>query len=336
MAITNAFACLLPRSTGGRNDPLAARIFIDLLKILGSCAGVFARFLVAPALSLLDGATCRRVQLSSHLDGYVLGAPGCSKDRVILYFHGGAHVLFSAWTHRELLGRISAQTGATIVAVNYRLAPEQPFPAGLEDAMMSWRWVQQQYPAASIAVAGDSAGGNLAFSLITRLSQLRESQPIACVGLSPWLLLDPEHAAAKQQEIFGAMPPSSDCTAALQGNCGELEVLPEWRTWKYLVDVCGRLYAQGQPLADPLISPALAGEEIVQSFPPTLIHVDEQEPLVVDAMVMAARCKEAGVTTELKLYSNTTHVFQANHWCYPRESQDSLHRIRDFLAKQWS
>lgn len=333
MAITHA--CFLPTDTGDQHVPWATQRFIALLKLLGSCASIFARFLAAPVLSLLDGATCRRVQLSRHLGGYVLTSPGCTKERVILYFHGGAHVMFSAWTHRELLGRLGTQTGAIIVAVNYRLAPEHPFPAGLEDAMLSWRWAQQQYPTANIAVAGDSAGGNLAFSLIARLSQLRECQPIACIGLSPWLLLDPERAAAKQRELFGAVP-RSGCITGLQGDSGELKVLPEWRSWKRLVDACGRLYARGQPLASPLISPALAEEDIVQSFPPILIHVDDEEPLLIDAMVMATKCKNAGVTTELKMYSNTTHVFQANPWRYPEESQDSLHRIRDFLEKQWN
>merc|ERR1712032_571533 len=85
---------------------------------------------------------------------------------------------------------MSAETNAHIISVDYRLAPENPFPAAIEDALVAWRWVREQYPASSVALAGDSAGGNLAFALMVKLAQLGEQQPVACIGLSPWLLLD--------------------------------------------------------------------------------------------------------------------------------------------------
>merc|ERR1712224_485753 len=90
----------------------------------------------------------------------------------------------------NLLGRLSRATGATVVSVNYRLAPENPFPAGLDDAYAALCWVRQDNPTAKVAVGGDSAGGNLAFALLVRLAQRNEEEPVACMTFAPWLLLD--------------------------------------------------------------------------------------------------------------------------------------------------
>lgn len=140
---------------------------------------------------LYDGASCREVTLNdSGLSALEVVPPNVREDRVMLYFHGGAHIMFSPYTHRELLGRLALNSQTRVVAVNYRKAPKDPFPAGLEDALSAWQWVSNQYPQANVVVGGDSAGGNLTFALLVRLAQLNAPQPAAAFGFSPWLLLN--------------------------------------------------------------------------------------------------------------------------------------------------
>jgi len=262
-----------------------------------------------PAAKLKDWASCSRVQISSHLRGIEVSAPGADPSQVVLYFHGGGHAFCSVWTHRELLGRLSAATKAVVVGISYRLAPENPFPAGLEDALSAWHWAQDRYAGASIAVAGDSAGGNLAFALLVRLAQLRLPQPAACATLSPWLLLDTEEVRSRLQlKLDDGLP-------------GRFERAS---------DFLSAMYAQGHSRKDPLISPVLASADLIRQFPPVLIHVDKDEPVCPPAVEMAERCRCAGVPVELKLYSDTMHVFQAFPFRFP-EAHDSLQLIGEFL-----
>lgn len=178
-------------------EPLAKRVswenprHIFRLRVLKNLINGLGR-VGAPIVVLKDWASCQWHQIRDGLDCMEVCAPGAKQDQVLLYFHGGGHLFCSASTHRELSGRLSAATHARAFSVNYRLAPDNPFPAGLDDALASWHWVLASNPSATIAVAGDSAGGNLAFALMLRLAQLSQSQPACCIGLSPWLILDPE------------------------------------------------------------------------------------------------------------------------------------------------
>lgn len=295
--------------------------------------------IMAPAFYLWDQAACHTVRINECVDGVEVACPGIDEGRVILYFHGGGHCLFSVWTHRELAGRISAATRARVIAVNYRKAPNNPFPAALEDALASWRWVRKHHSVAtSIAVIGDSAGGNLAFALLVRLAQLEEPQPIACVGLSPWLLLDPdivaehrqcEHLSAPQRQgkhgpAAGrnfSKPCASNCQAAMKG------------LWDFGARKCAARYVRGHPTTDPLVSPVLADVSLARRFPPILIHACVDEPLSIDAIAMAKLCGEAEVPIELKLYRGSLHVMQANP--FGKGPKDSLARLNVFLERHW-
>mmetsp|Transcript_12731 Transcript_12731/g.24938 ORF Transcript_12731/g.24938 Transcript_12731/m.24938 type:complete len:363 (+) Transcript_12731:135-1223(+) len=119
--------------------------------------------------------------------------------RAILYFHGGAHCIGSPSLSGDLLGRLAVGARARMVAVDDRKEPKNPFPHALEDASVALDWLRGQFPAASIAVAGDSAGGNLAFALLVLLAQSQREQPVACVALSPWLLLDLDRIPAARR-----------------------------------------------------------------------------------------------------------------------------------------
>lgn len=257
-----------------------------------------------------DGATCRGFRIEDRLDAIEIVAPNADPGRVTLWFHGGAFQLFSVWTHREMLGRISKATGTRIVAVNYRLAPMHPFPAAFEDALAGWRWVREHCTtpsgaAAAVAVGGDSAGGNLAFALLVKLAQLGEEMPVACVCMAPWLLLDNDLIAERRRCEAAARKGESQRSASMKERMNEKFK----NAWDSGARKAARAYLKNHSPQDPVVSPLLVDEALLKRFPPVLIHADEDEPLADDAREMVSRCTQAGVTTELKLYNGTYHVF---------------------------
>lgn len=247
----------------------------------------------------------------------------------------------SVASHSNLLGRLAEATCARVIAVNYRLAPEDPFPAGLEDAMEALEWTRRTHPSAAVAIAGDSAGGNLAFALMVKLAQEGGTQPVACAGLSAWLLLDPDQVPRVRAEH----------KTTSFGNCwgGEalvaVQKLAAGIDWKMAVpnaymagkmhDVLAAQYFQDHPASDPLVSPVLAPVEIVRSFPPVLLHSSRDEPLNADAKEMASLCRRAGVRVEYDEFENTSHVFQAFPQHYPGAASDSIAKIANFFNGIW-
>ena len=108
-------------------------------------------------------------------------------ERVVLYFHGGAYVMGSRTTHRALAGRIARASQARVLLPDYRLAPENPFPAAVDDAVACWDWlISNGHSPGQIAIAGDSAGGGLALATLLALKDAGKQLPACAVGLSPW------------------------------------------------------------------------------------------------------------------------------------------------------
>eukprot|EP00930_Biecheleria_cincta_P098896 TRINITY_DN9054_c0_g1_i2.p1 TRINITY_DN9054_c0_g1~~TRINITY_DN9054_c0_g1_i2.p1 ORF type:complete len:375 (-),score=60.31 TRINITY_DN9054_c0_g1_i2:280-1368(-) len=293
-----------------------------------------------PIASIPVGVETRPFQINAYLGGLEFLPLGAVANRIILYFHGGAHCMGSASTHADLIGNLAIATRARIVAVNYRLAPEHPFPAGLDDALESLRWTRRRYPAAAVAVAGDSAGGNLAFALLVQLAHLEEPQPVACLGLSPWLLLDLNRVhtvRADHKTAIGNMW-GGEVIAAVQKLAASQDVM-QAISGAYMAgkmhDVLAAQYFQECPASDPLISPVLAPEAVVRCFPPVLLHVAKNEPLCADSRAMAALCARAEVHVELEQYPGTVHVFQAFPQLYPEAARDSISKIGNFLDTVW-
>src|SRR5215472_3800219 len=115
-------------------------------------------------------------------------APNARADRFVVYLHGGGFVMGSVDTHRGLMGRISRSAEARVLGVNYRLAPEFPFPAALADATAAYGWlIASGKKASNIAIAGDSAGGGLSLSMLVALRSAPDPMPAAAVSLSPWV-----------------------------------------------------------------------------------------------------------------------------------------------------
>lgn len=280
----------------------------------------------APMVKLYDGATCEKLQMGADLAGIMVAAKDVRPDRLILHFHGGAHCMGTVWVTRELIGRLSAATKSRVISVEYRLAPEHPFPAGLDDALGAWRWVCKEHPGIPVALAGDSAGGNLAFALLVKLAQLQEMQPVACVTMSPWLLLD--HDKCMKRSTSRSLDSTS--TASISSRVAE-KFENEWIIGS---SRCVGRYVQDHSPTDPLVSPLLAGEDLVARFPPVLIHAAEGEPLAADARDMALLCERSGATAQVELFPGSMHCFQALP--FKEHAKSSLQKMDAFLERYWT
>jgi len=202
----------------------------------------------------------------------------------VLYLHGGGYTTGSPATHRALTAHLAAQCGAGVFAADYRLAPEHPFPAALDDAVAAWRGLRGEgRDAGAIAIAGDSAGGGLALATALRLRELGEQLPRALVLFSPWVDLS-----------LDRLPPAPT---------GEVMLTLPW------VRECARSYAAAADPRHPLISPIGAD---LRGLPPTLIQVGTDELLLPDSRRLQACLQAAGVNSRLQEFPRRWHVFQAN------------------------
>jgi acetyl esterase/lipase len=230
--------------------------------------------------------------------------PGSASERVVLYLHGGGYVMGSNRTHRELASRIARQAAARVLVVDYRLAPEHPFPAAVEDALAAYRWLRSQGIAAgSIAIAGDSAGGGLTLASLLALRDANEALPACAVCLSPWTDLEGTGASAQP----GGVDDPMIRIAALRET--------------------GRLYA-GQELRNPLAAP-LHGD--FAGLPPLLIQAGTREVLLDDATRVAEKARAAGVQVRLEIEDGAYHVWHAMP--HLPEAQDALRRIGAFVRE---
>ena len=216
--------------------------------------------------------------------GEWLRPTGASADTVLLYLHGGAYITGSCHTHRGLAGHLAQSAGLDCFLLDYRLAPEHPFPAAVEDAQAAYLALHNQDPARTIVLAGDSAGGGLALALALRLRDAGHAAPGAMALLSPWTDLTlslPTHQSKAAKDPF--FPDSTTLSMAAQ------------------------LYAASSDLTQPLVSPHFAA---LHGLPPTLIHVGEHEALLGDAQALAAKLQAAGTSVQLQEFQGMWHVWQ--------------------------
>jgi len=231
-------------------------------------------------------------------------AAGVESGRVILYVHGGAYAIGSLNTHRPLVARLSAAARARVLNVDYRLAPEHPYPAAVEDAVAAYRWLLSEgVDPASIAISGDSAGGGLALATLLALRDAGDPMPAAAVPISPWADLEGTGESITTRAEVDLM-----CTA---------EGLKEMADW----------YAGGQDLRQPYVSP-IYGE--MSGLPPLLIHVGDAEILRDDAVRVAERARAAGVDVTLEVWDDMPHVWHAFAGLLP-EADEGIARIGSWL-----
>jgi acetyl esterase/lipase len=243
---------------------------------------------------------------ASGVPGFWFTPPAPRPCAAILYLHGGGYVMGSVATHRSLIARIARASGVRCLAIDYRLAPEHPFPAAIEDACASYRWLQAEgIPASGIVIAGDSAGGGLTLGTLVALRDAGERLPAAAVCISPLADL----------ELTGDSATRGDIDDPMVSQAGTL--------------VMAEAYLQGSSARDPRVSPIHAD---FKGFPPLRIEVGTREILLDDAKRVAQRARTAGVEVELELGEGLTHVWQL-HPHLP-ESAESVARIARYVVKQ--
>ena len=233
-------------------------------------------------------------------------APAVAADRVLLVFHGGGYVSGSLRTERALAGRLARATGGRALSVDYRLAPEHPFPAAVEDARAAYRWLLAQgIPPGRVAVAGVSAGGGLALALLLVLRDAGEPLPACAVLISPFADLT--------------------CSAPSYASRAAAEPILSAR-W---LRECAAWYLAGQDPRAPLASPRFAA---LHGLPPLLIDVGEDELLLDDATGVAAAARAAGVTVVCTVWPGMYHIFHGAAGVLP-EAQAALDRIGVFVRQ---
>lgn len=195
-------------------------------------------------------------------------AAGPSRETVILYLHGGGYVMGSPRGYRHLTGALSRAAGAAVLALDYRLAPEHPFPAAIDDAVSAYRWLLDQgsLPARTV-IAGDSGGGGLTMAILLALRDRELPMPAAACCNSPWV----------------------DLTITAGSYISKAAVDP--LVSAAMVSRMAAAYLNGADARTPLASPLLAD---LSGLPPLLIQVREDEVLLDDSRRLAERVKEAG------------------------------------------
>ena len=234
-----------------------------------------------------------------------IGVPDARNDRGVLYFHGGGYVLGSLDTHAELMARIAASCRAPVLGVDYRLAPEAPFPAAVDDAVASYeRLIEQGISPDAIVVAGDSAGGGLAMALLLALKNAGKPLPAGAMLLSPWTDLTATGDSLKTRAELDPM------------------ISPD------LLQPMADTYVADGDAADPLASP-LFGD--LSGLPPLLIQVGDHEVLLDDSTRLAERARAANVDVSLDIVDGAFHVFQ-NQPDLP-ESVTALQAMGEFFDR---
>jgi monoterpene epsilon-lactone hydrolase len=233
-----------------------------------------------------------------------LAAPGTDAGPVLLFLHGGGYELGSLRSDGELAARLGRASGMRVLFPEYRLAPEHPFPAAIDDVLAAWRWLRtdQGLSASSIAVAGDSAGGGLAVALLVAARDAGEALPAAAVLMSPTVDLTSSGASMSER---ADQDPVSTPAMLRQFAAG------------YLAGADPKT-----PLASPLFAP-LAG------FPPLLVQVGTADLLLSDSERLAAAAAEAGVDVSLEVGEGLPHVYQLLPGT--PEAAEATERIGKFL-----
>ena len=235
-----------------------------------------------------------------------LDAPGARADRVVLYLHGGGYVLGSVNSHRDMIARLSAAANARALGLNYRLAPETPFPGAVDDAVSAYRWLLDQgITPGHIVIAGDSAGGGLTAATLLAIRDRALPRPAAGALLSPWVDLE-----GTGESMNGG-------------------VADDPMVRKELVSSMAPPYLNGADPKTPLAAPLHAD---LRGLPPLLIQVGRREVLLDDSLRFAQKAQRAGVDVTLEVWPGMIHVWQI-FASELEEGREAITRIGAFVKK---
>lgn len=220
---------------------------------------------------------------------------------VILFFHAGGYTVGSNYSHRDLMGKLSKASYLPVIGIDYRLAPEHPYPAALEDAVTAYQHLLQTgYQPSEIILVGCSAGGGLILSLMLSLKDSKLPLPSRAVCICPWVDL--------------AMTGNS-----IQANNGR-DILSRAR-----LESSAALYCNGNDAKDPYISPLYAD---LSGLPPLFIQVGERELLLDEIKNLAIKAKEQGVNVDIEIWPDMCHTWHL----FAREIPEGLQAIAQAAA----
>jgi epsilon-lactone hydrolase len=259
------------------------------------------------ALALIDGTIVETVDVDGVPSEWVRPAVVVAPDACVLYLHGGGYVIGSCNTHRALASHLAARAGMPVLVIDYRLGPEHPYPAAVDDALTAYGWLLTRgFEPDRIVVAGDSAGGGLTLATLLALRDRGLPLPALGVPISPWTDLT----------LSGdSMTSMADRDPMVQRP--GLQRMADW-------------YVGSADATDPLVSP-LFGDPT--GLPTLLIHVGEVETLRDDAVRFAARAAQAGVDVTLEVWPEMIHVWHVFGPAVP-ESEAGVTRVAEFIAER--
>ena len=236
-----------------------------------------------------------------------VSTPDADPTRTIYHLHGGGYSLGSITTHRELVSRIARVSAARALIIEYRLAPENPFPAAVEDALAGYRWLLSNGadPARTV-IAGDSAGGGLTVATLVALRDAGDPLPAAAVCISPWVDLEGQSDSVTRND-------ATDPWFKPEG-----------------LRLGGRAYLGGADPHNPLAAPLYAD---LTGLPPLLIHAGGAEMLLDDSTRLAENARAAGVDVTLEVWDDMIHVWHAFASMLP-EGQQAIDHIGEFVRQR--
>ncbi len=234
-------------------------------------------------------------------------APGVAEDRVVLYLHGGGYIVGSLKSHQDLVARISKAANARVLYADYRLGPEHPFPAAVEDAVAAYQWLLSEgVDASRIAISGDSAGGGLTIAAMVSLRDSGVALPATAVCISPWVDLE---------GVGDSMTSNADVDPSVK---------------KEGLVAMAEAYLNGADPRSPLAAPLYAD---LKGLPPTLIQVGGHETLLDDSTRLAKLADAAGVDVTLEEADEMFHVWHAFAPMLP-EGQEAIDRLGAYILGQ--
>lgn len=234
-----------------------------------------------------------------------VSAPSGGSGKVVIYLHGGGYVVGSAQGYRGLAGELSRAAKMDALVLDYRLAPEHPFPAAVDDAVAAFRaLLAGGMKPEDITFAGDSAGGGLALATMIRLRDQGHALPAAAMLISPWA--------------------DATCTAASL----DTKAADDPSLTKHGIEACAQRYLGDADPAQPLASPAKAD---LAGLPPLLVQVGSIEILLDDSTAIALNAADAGTSVRLEVHPGLPHVFHAFHFMLP-QAKAALDEAGRFLS----
>ncbi len=251
------------------------------------------------------GVHIKKVMVDDKIYGEVIIPTTSDRKKVMLYFHGGGYTIGSSHSHRSLVGKIAKKAGIIALLIEYRKAPEHPFPAALDDALASYKrllYKRGKLPE-NIVFAGDSAGGGLVFALLLKIKEEGLPMPAGAIGLSPWVDLTNSGESILKNQYEDPLV--------------DIRKMEKW----------AKMYAGATDQKNPFVSP-LYGD--LSGLPPILIQASDSEMLYSDAVRIVKKIEEANVDVTFQTWEGLIHWWQIFQRVVP-EASEALDKISDFI-----